>query len=108
MVELHANFTADGSKTAEDGVLPQQPCAAPDPGNSPKVSPAVRDRVLRVYQYPARWRVAVGRRSHPAEGPRARVLALARGSEPVQRIRLPATGLLSRHLDLGNSPHRKT
>jgi hypothetical protein len=50
---------------------------------------------------------AVGRRPHPPPCPRAGKVALAGRRQPLHRSRLPARSLLARHLDLGDSPHRR-
>jgi len=69
----------------------------------------VRGEILCLHRRAGWSRRAVGRRSHSPAHSSAGLLQLAGRGEPANGSRLPACGLLARHLDLGDSPdHRQS
>ena len=81
MVELHSNFTVEGSKTVTDGVLPSNHAMHETLEITQGYHRLVRNRLLRFHQHSAGWRLAVGGRPHPSAGPGSGILALAGGRE---------------------------
>ena len=107
MVELHSNFTPEGQKYVIDGVYPTNH----QEHETIEITEGLNDwsevGFYVFHQRAGRPRRAVGRRPHPPARARARYLALAGGRQPVDRDRLPARGLLARHLDVGDSADRR-
>ncbi len=107
MVELHSNFTADGQRRPSSGVAAHQSRRARNHRNHPGRQQVVRGRLLHLHQRAERPGRPMGRRPHPSPRPRPGKMALAGRRQPLHRDRLPARSLLARHLDLGDSPHRR-
>jgi hypothetical protein len=95
MVELHSNFTVQGSKTIIDGMLPTEH----QEHETLEITHGWNDWFeTGLYQFtdhqPSGGWMWVG------------TLPSAGGNQPVDRDRLSARHLLRRYLDLGNPPHR--
>ncbi len=107
MVEIHSNFTVDGSKTVQDGMLPTNHAEHETLELTQGINDWSEVGFYVFYKHSARRGMAVGGRSHPPSRARSREMALAGGREPVAGIRLPACRLFTRHVDLGDPPHRR-
>ena len=72
MVEIHSNFTVEGSKTVQDGMLPTNHAEH----ETLEITQGINDwsevGLLRVHQHSVRWRMAMGGRSHPSARARSR------------------------------------
>jgi len=66
MFEIHSNFTVEGSKTVQDGLLPTEHAE-----HETLEITLGRSGFLSFQQYPIRRRLAVGGRSHSTAGTRA-------------------------------------
>ena len=79
MVELHSNFTASGTKTIMDGVLPTNHAEHETARDHAWLQRVVRVRLLPVHQHPGRWRLDVGGHAYPPSHCRSRKLRIAVG-----------------------------
>jgi len=102
MVELHANLTANGSKTVENGIQPTHH-AVHETSKSSRLHRLVRNGFYVFLQYPAGRRlqwvaITFPRLAIPESG-------IGRSGSASRRNLLPAAQFFSRHLDLGDSPY---
>ena len=106
MVELHSNYTFQGSKTTVDGVIPTEHELHETVEITQGITLLVRDRLLHLHRGAERPGMAMGRRPHPAASARARELALAGRRQFVHGVRICPAHLLHVSLEPGDKAHR--
>jgi hypothetical protein len=77
MVEIHSNFTVNGSKQVVEGVQPTHHAMHETLEITQGFTDWVQDRLLRVDEHSAGWRLAVGGRSYSAAHRDSAKVALA-------------------------------
>ncbi len=105
MVELHSNFTPEGSKKTDDGTYPTNHQLH----ESLEITQGINDWAEVGFYLFTSWqdrpRRSVGGRSYSAARAGARLPALAGWRQPLDRGGVSAIAVFSRHLDLGDSAH---
>jgi hypothetical protein len=106
MVELHSNFTFEGSKSTNDGTLPTNHQLH----ETLEITHGFSDwfETGFLYFHFGEDRPGLGLRRQPHSTPRARSaeVALAGRRQPFERNRLAEPPLFGGYLDVGDPPHR--
>ena len=106
MLELHSNFTPEGSTTDRRRNLSDEPSAARDGRDYAGAEQLVGGWVLPLYElaeWP--WR-AVGRRPYTAARAGSGLVALAGGGKRVDGDGVPAVAVLAGYVDVGDTADR--